>query len=238
MKALILNSGIGKRMGKLTGDKPKCMTMLSENDSILSRQLKQLASAGVREAVVTTGPFANELEDYCMRQGLPIRFTFVHNDLFRETNYIYSIYLAREELKSDILLMHGDLVFDGTILKEMLQYKKSCMAVSSTMTLPEKDFKAVIENGKIKKIGVDCFQGALAAQPLYKILQSEWGKWLSAIASFCEAGRRDCYAEEAFNVIADEMELEGFDTKQKLCREVDTLQDLEELLAFSQKGEP
>lgn len=232
MKALILNSGIGKRMGKLTENRPKCMTMLSENDSILSRQLKQLAGAGIREAVVTTGPFADELKAYCMRQKLPLQFVFVHNDLFRETNYIYSIYLAREVLKSDILLMHGDLVFDEAILREMLEYKKSCMAVSSTMPLPGKDFKAVIENGRIKKIGVDYFQDALAAQPLYKILQHEWEKWISSIASFCEAGRRDCYAEEAFNAVAGEMELEGFDTKQKLCHEVDTLQDLDNLKPF------
>lgn len=229
MKALILNSGMGKRMGKLTENKPKCMTVLSGSDSILSRQLRQLADVGVNEVIVTTGPFADELKAYCMQQRLPIRFEFVHNALFSDTNYIYSIYLAREILGSDIILMHGDLVFDPAILKAMIEHKKSCMAVSSTMPLPKKDFKAVIENGRIKKIGVDYFQNALAAQPLYKIQQSEWEKWLSCIVSFCEAGRRDCYAEEAFNAISSEMELEGFDTKNELCQEVDTLQDLEGL---------
>ncbi len=229
MKALILNSGMGTRMGKLTADRPKCMTMLSGTDSILSRQLRQLTDVGIREAVITTGPFEERLKVYCMEQGLPLQLTFVHNALFRETNYIYSIYLAREELKSDVLLLHGDLVFDESILKQMLEHEKSCMAVSSTMPLPKKDFKAVIEDGKIRKIGVDYFQDAVAAQPLYKLQQDKWEKWLSAIVSFCEAGRRGCYAEEAFNAIAGEMELEGFDIKQELCREVDTLQDLEEL---------
>lgn len=229
MKALILNSGIGKRMGKLTENKSKCMTMLSESESILSRQLKQLSHVGISEVIVTTGPFADELKTYCMQQKLPLQFEFVHNSLFRETNYIYSIYLAREILESDIILMHGDLVFDEGVLKGMIEHNKSCMAVSSTMTLPEKDFKAVIENDKIKKIGVDYFENALAAQPLYKIQQREWGKWLSRITSFCEAGRRNCYAEEAFNEISGEMELEGFDIKNQLCQEVDTLQDLENL---------
>lgn len=229
MKALILNSGIGKRMGKLTENKPKCMTMISEGDSILSRQLRQLADEGVYEVIVTTGPFAEELKTYCLQQKLPLRFEFVHNALYRDTNYIYSIYLAREILESDIILMHGDLVFDPAILNAMIEHKKSCMAVSSTMPLPKKDFKAVIENGRIKKIGVDYFQNALAAQPLYKIQQSEWKKWLFGIVSFCEAGRKDCYAEEAFNAISNKMELEGLDIKNQLCQEVDTLQDLEEL---------
>lgn len=229
MKALILNSGIGKRMGKLTENQPKCMTMLSESESILSRQLKQLSDAGVCEVIVTTGPFADKLKTCCMRQQLPLQFKFVHNSLFRETNYIYSIYLARELLESDIILMHGDLVFDEAILRDMIEYKKSCMAVSSAMPLPEKDFKAVIENGRIKKIGVNFFQDSLAAQPLYKIRQSEWKKWLSGITSFCESGRRDCYAEEAFNTISHEMELKAFDVKNQLCQEVDTLQDLEDV---------
>lgn len=40
MKALILNSGLGHRMGVLTSEHPKCMTEVSATDTILSRQLK------------------------------------------------------------------------------------------------------------------------------------------------------------------------------------------------------
>ena len=49
MKAVILNSGMGKRMGVLTSEHPKCMTEISENETILSRQLKQLAEVGINE---------------------------------------------------------------------------------------------------------------------------------------------------------------------------------------------
>ena len=37
MKALILNSGLGHRMGVLTSEHPKCMTEISTRDTILSR---------------------------------------------------------------------------------------------------------------------------------------------------------------------------------------------------------
>ena len=47
MKALILNSGLGSRMGVLTSDHPKCMTEISAKETILSRQLKQIADAGI-----------------------------------------------------------------------------------------------------------------------------------------------------------------------------------------------
>ena len=112
MKTLILNSGVGKRMGVLTNEHPKCMTEISPTETILSRQLRQLAEIGVTEVVMTTGLFDDVLVNYCRSLELPLRFTFVKNPLYDKTNYIYSIYCAREYLKDDdILLMHGDLVF-------------------------------------------------------------------------------------------------------------------------------
>ena len=37
MKALILNSGLGHRMGVLTSEHPKCMTELSAGGALLAR---------------------------------------------------------------------------------------------------------------------------------------------------------------------------------------------------------
>ena len=48
MKALILNSGIGSRMGVLTSDHPKCMTELSVGETILSRQLRQIVDSNIK----------------------------------------------------------------------------------------------------------------------------------------------------------------------------------------------
>ena len=47
MKALILNSGLGSRMGVLISEHPKCMTEISSHETILSRQLRLIADAGV-----------------------------------------------------------------------------------------------------------------------------------------------------------------------------------------------
>ena len=57
MKVLILNSGMGSRMGLLTSEHPKCMTEISVKETILSRQLKMITDAGINEVVMTTGPF-------------------------------------------------------------------------------------------------------------------------------------------------------------------------------------
>ena len=201
MKALILNSGLGSRMGVLTSEHPKCMTEISPRETILSRQLNQLSEAGIRDVVITTGYYDGILVDYCHSLDLPLNFTFVKNPVYDQTNYIYSIYCAREYLDDDIILMHGDLVFENEVFDRVLACETSCMTVSSTLPLPEKDFKAQIRDGKVLKVGVDIFDEAMEAQALYRLRREDWKVWLDKIVEFCENDNRKVYAENALNAL-------------------------------------
>ena len=232
MKALILNSGLGFRMGVLTSEHPKCMTDISDKDTIIKRQLELLYAAGIEEVVMTTGYFNDILMEYCASLNIPLRYTFVKNPIYSETNYIYSIYCARNALcDDDILLLHGDLVFELSVLKDIIACPKSCMKVSSTLPLPEKDFKAVIADGYVKKVGVEFFENAMEAQALYKFNKKEFGMWLDKIVEFCESGRTRCYAEVALNEITDDCKILAFDVRDRLCAEIDTPEDLETIKA-------
>lgn len=226
MKALILNSGLGRRMGVLTSEHPKCMTEISGTETILSRQLRLLAAAGIRDVVITTGYFDNIIVNYCHSLRLPLEITFVHNPRYAETNYIYSIYCARELLDDDILLMHGDLVFEPSVLDDLLAEKRSCMKVSSTLPLPEKDFKAVVRDGRVYQVGVEFFSSAMEAQALYKLNRADWRVWLDEIVRFCESGQDNCYAEKALNGISDRCPIYACDVGNRLCAEIDTPEDL------------
>ena len=227
MKALILNSGTGKRMGFLTSEHPKCMTEISKNETILSRQLTQLANLGISEIVITTGFFDQVLIDYVNSLNLNVKYTFVNNPIYDTTNYIYSIYLAKEYLNDDILLMHGDLVFEEKVLNRVFNSLTSCMTISSTLELPLKDFKAVLKNKLIEKIGIDFFDNAVSAQPLYKLLNKDWIVWLTEINNYCENDNVSCYAENAFNDVSHKCKLYPYDVKDDLCLEIDTPEDLE-----------
>ena len=226
MKALILNSGLGSRMGVLTSEHPKCMTEISPKETILSRQLRLLSSAGIDEIVMTTGLFDGVLVSYCNSLDLPIHFTFVKNPIYDKTNYIYSIYCAREYLDDDIILMHGDLVFEAEVLDKVLASDTSCMTVSSTLALPEKDFKARVIDGKVMAVGVDIFNEAMAAQALYKLKRENWRIWLDKIAEFCEAGNTKVYAENALNELKGAANIAALDVQNLLCAEIDNPEDL------------
>lgn len=226
MKALILNSGLGSRMGVLTSEYPKCMTEISSHETILSRQLKQIVDAGIDEVVMTTGYYDGVLVKYCQSLEYPIHFTFVNNPIYDKTNYIYSIYCAREYLDDDIILMHGDLVFENEVFERIVASPVSCMTVSSTLPLPEKDFKARVVGGMIMAVGVDIFNEAMEAQALYHLKKDDWRVWLNKIIEFCESNNRQVYAENALNELNGAANIHALDVQNLLCSEIDNQEDL------------
>lgn len=226
MKALIFNSGLGKRMGEFTKQQPKCLVTIGENETVISRQLRILLQAGIKDVVMTTGPHGQLLMDYCNSLRLPLKFTFVFNPIYQQTNYIYSLYLALKHLDDSFLMLHGDLVFETSIVQGIVQSKQSVMAVSTTQPLPSKDFKARLKNGRIARIGVDLFDNAVTAQPLYKLDYVDWCPWKEKVISFCEQGRVSCYAEDAFNEVSEQCLIYPYDYKDNLCVEIDTPKDL------------
>lgn len=216
-------------MWDLTKLNPKCMTEINPNteETIISRQLNLLLKIWINDIIITTWFAENLLEEYCDSLKLPLNIRFIKNPIYTETNYIYSIYCSKDELNDDIILMHGDLVFDENVLSEVIKHPQSCMTTSSTIPLPEKDFKAVIDDWLIKKIGIEFFENALTAMPLYKLNKKDWIIWLNNIIKFCEHGKTKVYAENAFNEISNSCKIRPLDIKNEFCMEIDNKEDLE-----------
>lgn len=240
MKALILNAGLGSRMGDITKDKPKCMTILYGDETIIKRQLKLLKKYNVKDVVMTTGYKEEILVDYIKNDIKDItedmNITFSYNEKYETTNYIYSIYLAKEYLNDDIILIHGDLVFDEEVLKKLLNANKTSIVMSTTKAVPEKDFKAVMIDGKIIKVGVDFFQNAYYAEAMYFLKKDDFDIWIDKIIEFCENGNTKVYAENAFNELDGKINLYPLDIKDLLCGEIDNKEDLDNIIKEIQKN--
>lgn len=228
MKALILNSGVGARMGALVKDKPKCMMDIGAGYTILSWQLRVLEDLGIREVVITTGPFKDELRKYVESLQTELQIEFIHNELYRSTNYIYSMYCAQNQLVDDILYMHGDLVVEHSVIRDMMDNDRSTVAVDSLLELPKKDFRAKLDGNVITAIdvtstGADC----IASQPLYKIIENDMLQWNKQIAYYCENNMRSVYAENALNDITNIVKLYPMELEKRLCCEIDNSADLQ-----------
>ncbi len=215
-------------MGYFTDTNHKSMVEIYEGMPLLKYQINTIGDAGIREFIITTGHLHEQVEDRVKGWfGDNYSFTFVYNPDYKTTNYIYSIYLAREFVKDDILLLHGDLYFEKDVLKKVLGNKNSCLTVDSTLPQPKKDFKARVEEQRILEVSTKIFDGnCVYCQPLYKLTKQDWLIWLDKIEEFCNNGIRDCYAENALNTVTHQVKILGMELEGKLCMEVDTLDDL------------
>ena len=228
MIAIILNSGVGSRMGGLTADNPKCMVELAPGSTILSMQIGLLMEAGIRKFAITTGYLADRLTEHAKSCCPGADIDFIHNSRYSETNYIVSLYNTIGRTQDDILMLHGDLVFSAAALGKALNAQGSVVSVDRAAQIPEKDFKArLAEGGRVLEIGVNTFgPGCVACQPLYKLCKDDWLRWQRAIADFCDSGDVLVYAENALNTITNDIMLFGLDMDGELCMEIDNRDDL------------
>lgn len=232
MKALIFNSGRGVRMGALTEERPKCMVSLYNGETIFERQIRLLSNAGIKEFVITTGPFKEQLLEIASKYP-GLQFKFVENPDYENTNYIVSMYLAREFLQDDLLLLHGDLVFNEALVFKMLgDERESLCLYHPVKELPEKDFKGRFCDNCLREVSTSIFdKDCYAFQPLYKLSKKMVQMWMKQVEQFVESGKTKVYAEEALNTILPSLNLQGLSYAEDYIEEIDTLQDYERVSA-------
>ena len=228
MKAIILNSGIGKRMGSLTKDMPKCLVQINE-ETILGFQLKAFIENGIHNIIITTGPFEYKIKDYIKKHFPELNVEYVNNQKYASTNYIYSVFLTKDLIDDDIILIHGDMVFEKSVLKKLIESEvENSVLINNKIKPPKKDFKGKIENGLVKKIGVNVFgENCFFLAPIYKFSKNTFKLWLNEIENFVKRNEVNVYAENAFNIISEKIKLKPVYFRDEFCIEVDDLDDLE-----------
>jgi len=228
MKAFIFNSGIGSRMKHLTKNSPKALVKLSNGETILGRQIRILKDYGIKEFIITTGPFEQKIKDYTSNiKGIEI--TYVKNEIYDKTNSIYSLYLARDLFDEEFVVLHGDLVFNKEIIKKLIDSNKPNIGlIGKTVPLPDKDFKALVVNDKLKQISVDIYgENVYALQPMYKMSKDMIHLWLNKVVEMVTNKTLNVYAEDALNDVLDESSFSILDYSNEYIDEVDNLEDLD-----------
>lgn len=226
MKAIIFNSGYGNRMGDFTKDHHKSMAPLKDGESIFHRQLRILGEEGVKDIIVTTGPFEEQLKGVAA-QFPEMNFTFVRNEIFDRTNYIYSMYLARDYIDDDMVFLHGDLVFSRKLVHDVLNSGiENTATVNFKKALPEKDFKGRVKDGKVLEVSVKIFdEDCYAFQPFYKLSKATASAWVGKVVQYIHMGEDKCYAENALNEILPALDIRAYSYDGHYIDEIDNLED-------------
>ena len=235
MKAIIFNSGLGQRMGEMTKNNHKSMVKLYSGETIFERQIRLLSESGIKDFVITTGPYEDQLISVTKKPAYSdCRFTFVNNPIYDKTNYIYSLYLAKEKIDDDFLILHGDLVFNTEVVDYILNapFPSTCL-INKEKALPDKDFKGRIEDGKLTEVSINIFdENCFTFQPFYKLDRATFGAWIERVSEFIEIrGIDKVYAENALNEIAKTLNIVPLSYAEHYVEEIDNMDDYKRVCA-------
>ncbi len=232
MKAVILAAGIASRLRPLTDHTPKCLLHVGDK-RILELTIDNLVANNIKDLIVVTGYLEQQIRDF-IASGYPmLNVHYIYNEVYSSTNNIYSLWLAKDSLRNDeMLLMDSDIIFDQDIIKELLDSGyENCLALKRH-NVGEEEIKVkadgkgrVLEISKEVKpsealgesIGIEKF-GKETLKKLFDILDHK----------VLVEKNVNIFYEAAFQeLIKNKEDIFVVDTTHLTCMEIDTAQDLE-----------
>lgn len=232
MKAVILAAGIASRLRPLTNNTPKCLLKVGDK-SILELTIDNIIANNIDEVIIVTGYLQEQIKDFVLAKYPQLNVTYIYNEVYNSTNNIYSLWLTKESVADDeMLLMDSDIVFEKEIIGKLISSGyDNCLALKKHDVQDEEikvkadDRGRVLEIGKEVKlneaigesIGIEKF-GKDTLHKLFTIIDHK---------VLIEKNVNQFY-EAAFQVLVDNgADFFIVDTTENICMEIDTASDLE-----------
>ena len=226
MKALILAAGYGSRLAPLTDTLPKSLVPVN-GKPILFKQLEDLYENGVTDITVISGYRANMLEAAVHDRFRDV--SIIESVDYRETNNMYSAYLAREAMAGDeFLMMNADVFMDGTVIQSLLAFSAPNAIVTDIGFYLDESMKVVEEDGRLVRISKQIpREEALGASiDVYRFSPEAGEAFFRKCAEYIEEkGERKLWSEVALNDILTEVEFKACPLNGRWF-EIDNLDDL------------
>lgn len=226
--ALLLAAGTGSRLSPLTDMTPKCLVHVNEF-TILERLIRSLQEHDFKRLVVVVGHQADSVREYLGTRAGGMEISYITSPLYKTTNNIYSLWLAKNIIDEPFILIESDLVFDTKMLKGMLIPDRIAVA----KILPWMNGTTVTVN---KYHMVDSFHcginkldsSHLKTVNIYSLSKATWALVCDKLDHYISSNRVDGYYETVFADMVNEGSLSFspvfFDSS--LWYEIDTLDDL------------
>jgi choline kinase len=114
--AVILAAGRGTRLGAMGAMHPKGFIELGGR-AIIETSLARLTRTGIERVCIVSGHLDGFYRDLAQRHP---EVTLIHNERFADSGSMYSLYLARQAVVEDFLLLESDLIYEQRALTTLL----------------------------------------------------------------------------------------------------------------------
>lgn len=238
MQAVILAAGASRRLRPLTDHTPKCLLNVGDKN-LLHRTIENVTDNGIDEFIFVTGYLENMIKDYLNENFSDLNMTYITNPGYEINNNSYSLWMTKDFIKDDILLLDSDILFDKKIIGKLLDSKhENCLAVNFTKDLDEEQIKVILDDkDKVLEIGKEISISKSAGESIgIEKFSTYFMKELFHIldrkiikeniinefyeASFQEVIDKNDNSDQGNSIYAEDVALFG-------CMEIDTVSDYE-----------
>lgn len=229
--ALLLAAGMGSRLYPLTHNSPKCLTLVNEK-SILERLVINLKQQGFKRLVIVTGYLENYIREALGTKSGNMTIEYIYSPLYKTTNNIYSLWMARERINEPFILVESDLVFDVSQLDDMIYPDRIAVAHmqpwmnGTTVTINKSQQIKSFQNGTAEHLDENNYKTV----NMYSFSLSSWHAIVERLNQYISAGKVNCYYETIFAEMVGEgnLSLQAVSFDIKPWYEIDTIKDLAE----------
>jgi choline kinase len=197
LTAVYLAAGEGLRLRPLTDDRPKAMLELGDVP-LARRALESLRRAGVEDVVAVTGHCAGAFADV---GDLLTQECF--NPRFAQHGNVYSLWCAREVVRSGCYIVNSDVLFGDEIARRLVAARGSAVLCASDHGVDAESMKAVAVDGRLERLAKDAPVGAHPEYIGLTRVDPDHGGLLAGILDgFVQREELDVYYEDALTELA------------------------------------
>jgi choline kinase len=233
MQAIILAAGASRRLRPLTDSTPKCLLNIGKRN-LLQRTVDNLIANGVSDFIFVTGYRENMIKDFINEKYGKLNKTFITNTDYENNNNSFSLWMTKDFVKEEVLLLDSDILFDEKIIGKLIRYEhENCLAVNFTDKLDEEQIKVIldkqnkvleigkeisIERSSGESIGIEKFS-AYFMKELFIILDRKISKE-NNVNEFYEVSFQEMIGNNH-----SRNSIYAVDVSEFTCMEIDTIQD-------------
>lgn len=245
MQAIILAAGSSKRLRPLTDTTPKCLLNVG-NKNLLQRTIENVLANGITDFIFVTGYRENMIKDFVNKIFPDIKKIFLTNSDYENNNNSYSLWMTKDYVKDDILLLDSDILFDKEIIESLLKsQEKNCLAVNFTDKLDEEQIKVILNtDNKVLEIGKHISIEKSAGESIgIEKFSSYFMKALFVILNrkIIKENNVNEFYEASFQEVIDKDDsrnrIYAVDVAEYKCIEIDTVQDYQNAQKILTKNE-
>ena len=149
MEALILAAGLGSRLRPYTSKVPKAMVCFRGTE-IIKHQIETLLSQDIEKITIVTGYRSKILYKFIGETFPKLKFNFVENKKYNETNSAYSAMKILNNIKSSYIHINCDILFSKEVLNNLIKLPKdNVISARKDITLKDSMENIIEVEGRI-----------------------------------------------------------------------------------------